>query len=80
MANQDFIVVNFCLLSEKEKCRMKALFEGDLSPSRTAKGGYSATFLDWVTGAKGRGEEGGPCTLDTTDNAPSFREQMQPWR
>ncbi len=58
MGNREFSVGDFCLLAEKEVRRMKTMFEGDLSPSKTANRGYSATFLDWVTDAKENQEEG----------------------
>jgi len=50
--NRVFSVGDVCLLIEKEVCRMETMFEGDLSPSKTANKVYSATLLDWVTDAK----------------------------
>ena len=78
MGNREFSVGDFCLLAEKEVRRMKTMFEGDLSPSKTASKGYSATFLDWVTDAKENQEEGGPCNIDISDNAIAVIDQIWP--
>ena len=45
MANQECTVADFCLLTEKEKCRIKALFQGDHFPSRTGMVGVLPHFL-----------------------------------
>jgi len=76
LCNREFTVGDFCLISEKLKRRMAALFEGDLSPSKTANKGYQATFLDWVTDAKCYQEEGGPCDIDLSSNAESVVFQL----
>jgi hypothetical protein len=78
LSNREFTVADFCLLSEKFARRMNALFEGDLSPSRTANKGYHATFLDWVVDAKGMQEEGGPCDIDVSYDASSVVSQLWP--
>ena len=36
MDNGEFSIGDFCLLAEKEARRMKTMFDGDLSPSKTA--------------------------------------------
>ena len=48
---------------------MNALLTGNFSPSKSANKGYSATFLDWVVNAKEKGEKGGPCDIDISDDA-----------
>ncbi len=76
LCNREFTVGDFCLISEKLKRRMAALFEGDLSPSKTANKDYQATFLDWVTDAKCNQEEGWPCDIDLSSNAESVVFQL----
>ena len=55
---------------------MAALFEGDLSPSKTANKGYQATFLDWVTDAKCNQEERGPRDIDLSSKPESVVFQL----
>ncbi len=55
---------------------MKTMFDGDLSPSKTANKGYSATFLDWVADVKENQEEGGPCIIDTSNDDFTVIEQI----
>ena len=56
-SNHEFTVADYCLLAEKEKNRLNAMFEGDLSPSQSANTGYAATFLEWVVDAKQTGDK-----------------------
>jgi hypothetical protein len=58
-SNRGFTVADFCVLAEKEKRRMNAMFEGDLSPSQRTNKGYTAKFLEWVVDAKQIREQGG---------------------
>ncbi len=78
MDNREFSIGDFCLLAEKEARRMKTMFDGDLSPSKTANKGYSATFLDWVADVKENQEEGGPCIIDTSNDDFTVIEQIWP--
>jgi hypothetical protein len=57
---------------------MNAMFEGDLSPSRSANKGYAASFLEWVVDAKQIGEQGGPCDVDASDNTLPVVNQLWP--
>jgi hypothetical protein len=79
MDNREFSIGDFCLLAEKEARRMKTMFDGDLSPSKTANKGYSATFLDWVADVKENQEEGGPCIIDTSNDDFTVIERSGHW-
>ena len=57
---------------------MKTMFDGNLSPSKTANKGFSVTFLDWVADVKENQEEGGPCIIDTSNDDVTVIEQIWP--
>jgi mevalonate pyrophosphate decarboxylase len=56
-SNHEFTIADVCLLAENEMCRMNAMLEDDISPSRSANK-QMQMFLEWVVDARGKGEQG----------------------